>query len=89
MAARLSGLGPGEVIITRGSKGSLIYSAGRLYAIPAFTPQVPVDPTGCGDTYMAGYLFMRQIGSNPVETGEYASRLAAAKLERNGPLCSL
>jgi len=86
MAARLSGLGPREVIITRGNKGSLIYSAGRSHTIPAYAPQIPVDPTGCGDTYMAGYLFMRLITHSPAETGDYAARLATTKLERSGPL---
>ena len=88
MALRLSGFGPREVIITRGNKGSLIYSAGRFYTIPAYAPCRLVDPTGCGDTYMAGYLFMRQFASNPAETGDYAARLATAKLERSGPFDS-
>jgi len=86
MALRLSEYGPAEVIITRGNRGSLIYAGDRFYEIPAFPPRRLVDPTGCGDTYMAGYLFLRQTVSNPGKVGEFAARTATAKLEYSGPL---
>ena len=86
MALRLSEYGPAEVIITRGNRGSLIYAGDRFYEIPAFPPRRLVDPTGCGDTYMAGYLFLRQTVSDPGKVGEFAARTATAKLEHNGPL---
>ena len=86
MAFRLSEFGPEEIVITRGSKGSLIYSRGIFYDIPSFPPRRLVDPTGCGDTYMAGYLFLRQQSDNLQEVGEFAARTATAKLETSGPL---
>ncbi len=73
MALRLSEFGAREVIITRGSRGSLICSAGQFYEIPAFSPGTLVDPTGCGDTYMAGYLFRRQTVDDLREVGEFAA----------------
>lgn len=86
MALRLSEFGPAEVIITRHNLGSLIYAGNRFYEIPAFPPRRLVDPTGCGDTYMAGYLFLRQTVSDPGKVGEFAARTATAKLESSGPL---
>ena len=86
MALRLSEYGPTEVIVTRGARGSTIYSAGRFYQISAFSPRGLVDPTGCGDTYMAGYLFRRQTVDDLREVGKFAARTATAKLERSGPL---
>jgi len=86
MARALSEYGPPEVIITRGSQGSLICAAGQMHDVPAFPPRTLVDPTGCGDTYMAGYLFRRQTGNDLREAGEFAARTATAKLERSGPL---
>ena len=86
MARRLSEHGLAEVIITRGSRGSLIYSAGQFYDIPAFSPHTLVDPTGCGDTYVAGYLCRRQTTDDLHEVGDFAARTATAKLERSGPL---
>jgi len=85
-ALRLSKYGPQEIIITCGNKGSLIYSKGRFYSIPSFPPRRLVDPTGCGDTYMAGYLFLRQRSNNLREVGEFAARTASLKLENYGPL---
>lgn len=81
----LSKFGPKEVIITLGSSGSLISAGGRLYRIQAFTPERIADPTGCGDTYMAGYLFQRLQGRSPEEAGGFAARVATLKLAIQGP----
>ena len=86
MAARLSGYGPQEVIVTRGGKGSLIYCQSKPYWIPSFAPEELVDPTGCGDTYMAGYLYSATRTDNLRKTGEFAARTATLKLEHYGPL---
>ena len=87
-AVELSRYGPAEVIITRGSKPSLIYSKEQSYWVPAFPPNRLVDPTGCGDTYMAGYLFLRSKGTNPEEAGRFAAMMASLKLESHGPVRS-
>ena len=58
-AALLAAFGPTEVLITLGSRGSLVYTEHRLHKIPGWVPRKLVDPTGCGDTYMAGYLYER------------------------------
>lgn len=84
-ALRLSSYGVGEIIITVGSEGSLIYSKGKVYPIPSFRPKKIADPTGCGDTFMAGYLFKRQESSAVAEAGKFAAALASLKLERHGP----
>ena len=44
-----------------------------------------VDPTGCGDTYMAGYLFLRQKTDDLQKVGEFAARTASSKLASYGP----
>jgi hypothetical protein len=58
-ALRLASYGPVEVVITCGSKGSVILSAGKFFYIPALPAREIIDPTGCGDTYMAGSLYQR------------------------------
>lgn len=85
MATRLSGYGPEEVIITCGSSDSLIYSRGKFYSISSSIPKKLVDPTGCGDTYMAGYLFLRQKTDDLRKVGEFAARTASLKLANYGP----
>src|SRR5580658_4171473 len=57
-AIMLADWGVKEIVITLGSRGSVIYNGNRFYDIPAYTPfSSVVDATGCGDTYMAGYLY--------------------------------
>lgn len=83
-AERLATYGIDEIVITLGSRGSLIYSKGKFHRIPSFHPKKIVDPTGCGDTYMAGYLFKR-LKSFPIfEAGNFAAAVASLKMERYG-----
>ena len=58
-ALKLAAWGVKEVLLTLGDKGSLIYVDNRFYEIPAYLVENVADATGCGDTYMAGYLYMR------------------------------
>jgi sugar/nucleoside kinase (ribokinase family) len=84
-AAVLASLSPREVIITLGSRGSLIHTHGRLHKIPAWIPRKTADPTGCGDTYMGGYLYERLKGTAPDMAGRFAAAVATLKLEGYGP----
>lgn len=84
-AKLLAEWGVKEVIITLGSKGSVIYIDGIFYDIPVFIPNHIADTTGCGDTYMAGYLSQRILGEKPQQAGEFASAMAALKIESHGP----
>lgn len=84
-AIELAGWGIKEVIITLGSKGSVIYKDGIFYDIPAYSPETYADATGCGDTYMAGYLYQRIKGAGTQKAGEFASAMAGLKIERSGP----
>lgn len=74
-----------EVLLTLGDKGSLIYSEGVFYKIPAFRVVKAVDATGCGDTYMAGYLYKRSLGASIEEAGRFAAAMCSLKLEEKGP----
>jgi sugar/nucleoside kinase (ribokinase family) len=82
---RLAALGPSAAIVTLGSRGSLVFAEGRLHRIPAFSPRKLVDATGCGDTYLAGYVYRRLQGGGPEQCGRFAAALATLKLERYGP----
>jgi len=84
-AKLLADWGVKEVVITNGSQGSAIYSGGVFYDIPAFRPRDLVDATGCGDTYMAGYLYRRIKGDDIQQAGEFAAAMAGLKMEAAGP----
>ncbi|MFC5412880.1 PfkB family carbohydrate kinase [Larkinella bovis] len=84
-ARYLADLGVREVIITLGSKGSIVYTGNEFYSIPAFEPTAVVDATGCGDTYMAGYLWKKIKGASVQEAGEFGAAMATLKIESSGP----
>lgn len=84
-AIRLAQWGVKEVLITLGSLGSMIYAENKFYHIPAYPPHEVVDATGCGDTYMTGYLYMRNRGASYSEAGCFAAAMSTLKLEHSGP----
>ncbi len=81
----LANWGVREVVITLGSMGSIIFSENKFFLIPAFVPQKVVDATGCGDTYMAGYLYKRSLGASLQEAGEFGAAMATLNIENSGP----
>ena len=76
-----------EVLLTLGDKGSLIYAKGQFHEIPAYSALQIVDATGCGDTYMVGYLYMRNKGASYREAGCFAAAMCTIKLQTHGPFC--
>lgn len=84
-AILLASWGVKEVLITLGSLGSVIFSEGRFYSIPAYPPREVIDTTGCGDTYATGYLYMRNKGASFEEAGCFAAAMSTIKLESFGP----
>ncbi len=84
-AIRLAQWGVKEVLITLGSLGSMIYAENKFYHIPAYPPHEVVDATGCGDTYMTGYLYMRNRGASYSEAGCFAAAMSTLKLEHSSP----
>jgi len=84
-AMQLHYWGAKEIVITLGNLGSLIYFQQQFFSIPAYTPAAVVDATGCGDTYMAGYLYFRSKGHLPAAAGRFAAAMATLKIEKHGP----
>jgi len=80
----LAGWGVKEIVITNGSKGSAIWHKNKLYSIPAYAPPLVIDATGCGDTYMAGYLFSRIKGDDIDQAGNFAAGMAGLKCGGSG-----
>jgi adenosine kinase len=72
------------LVVTRGNKGSSIYTGGHRIDIPAVTPAAVNDPTGCGDAYRAGLLFGLLHELDWPSTGRIAALLGALKIEHHG-----
>jgi len=71
-------------IVTRGPKGSLIYTKDEVHDIPPAHERRVSDPTGCGDAYRAGLIFgiMRELDWPTI--GRLASLMGALKVEHPG-----
>lgn len=74
-----------EVLLTFGSMGSVIFDGTTYHQIPAYIPKEVVNATGAGDTYMAGYLYMRAKGADIEEAGRFAAAMTTLKIEGLGP----
>ena len=84
-ARSLLGLGAGAVVVTRGEKGSRLFLGGQEYEIRAFPPRLIADPTGAGDSYLAGFLKAVELFDSPARQGEFAAMTATLSLESEGP----
>jgi len=91
MVTKLTGLSKDDVqkqvkalIITRGAKGSDIYSEGESIHIPAAKASSTADPTGCGDAHRAGLLHGLTHQLDWETTGRIASLMGTIKIESYG-----
>jgi adenosine kinase len=72
------------LIVTRGAKGSTIFSGSEQFSIPAVTATEVNDPTGCGDAYRAGLLYGLLNDMKWEDTGRLAAVLGAIKIASLG-----
>lgn len=86
-AETLASWGVKEVLLTQGSFGSTLLADGQFYDIPAYEPLNVVDATGCGDTFVMGYVYKRAQGASVDEAGHFAAAVSTLKLEASGPFC--
>ena len=54
-AQKIHKMGPKYVIIKKGEHGALLFSKGKVFAIPALPLEEVFDPTGAGDTFAGGF----------------------------------
>ena len=69
----VAALGVPEVLVTLGSRGSILFCGGTRHRIVA--NPVETDPTGAGDAFMACYLAARARGGTPLASARRATRL--------------
>lgn len=78
-ATSLRTLGVPEVVLTLGSRGSLVVTPEGEGFVPASTVET-ADPTGAGDAFAGAYLWFRTEGRAPVEAAAGASGFVTALL---------
>ncbi|MEM4971831.1 MAG: PfkB family carbohydrate kinase, partial [Sulfolobales archaeon] len=77
-------LGPQIVVVKLGKDGSYIKTKDFSEYIPAFQITNPVDTTGAGDAYAAGFITSLLRGYTIRKATIYASAAAALKIMRLG-----
>lgn len=75
--------GLGTVVVKLGSRGCLIAGTGTRHHAPAFTVDT-VDTNGCGDAFVAGYLFAHLRGAAVEHCAALANAIGALKATRRG-----
>ena len=78
----LRALGVAEVVVTLGSRGSLVLADGKLERVAAQPAGEEIDPTGAGDAFAAAYLVSRSSGHPPLAAARRATVLVAGLLGR-------
>ena len=78
----LRALGVPEIVVTRGSRGSLVWWRGRLDAVGAQPVAGAADPTGAGDAFAVAYLAARAVGYEPRGAARRASSVVSMLLSR-------
>ncbi|MFQ6012712.1 MAG: carbohydrate kinase family protein [Thermoplasmata archaeon] len=77
------------LVETRGAEGSVIYTADRVWRIPAIPPGAKVDVTGAGDAYRAGFYAGLQRGLDLPQCGLLGASVASFSVETEGPQTGL
>jgi 2-dehydro-3-deoxygluconokinase len=85
-AERIAAYGAGEVVVKNGAEPCLVVADGRPERVPAVRVDEPVDTTGAGDGFNAGYLAARIAGRTPAEAAAHGHLVAARVVQVHGAL---
>jgi sugar/nucleoside kinase (ribokinase family) len=80
----LSELGPRQIVVTDGKKGSYCFDGENYYQLEAFPSKI-VETTGAGDAYSTGTLAGLFYGHDLKEAIRWGSANGAAVVEEIGP----
>jgi len=83
-ARRLHDLGAPLAVVTLAERGSVIFDGRRTLQVPPH-PADAIDPTGAGDTYLAGFLHEYLSSGDPFRAGLFGSAVASVMVEHVGP----
>jgi 2-dehydro-3-deoxygluconokinase len=86
IADRMHALGVNEVLVKHGAEGCFISQDGLRVHVPVRQQVFPIDTTGAGDSFNAGYLSGRLAGIAPVDAADIGGRLAATVICHHGAI---
>jgi sugar/nucleoside kinase (ribokinase family) len=83
----LQACGAQNVAVTHGMHGSWLFFGEKRYDIQSFQPMPAEDPTGAGDSYMAGFIAAQdqpELDNDPLKHGAFAAMTATMSIENKG-----
>ncbi|MEP7219492.1 MAG: PfkB family carbohydrate kinase, partial [Bacteroidota bacterium] len=83
--ARFTAMGVSTIAVKRGEKGCAYYRDGMIHAIPP-EPVTPIDTTGAGDAFNAGFLGAMLRGGDIAECCRMGQRVARHVLGVRGAI---
>jgi len=75
-----------EVVVKQGAEGCLVAQGDERLEVPAERGIMPVDTTGAGDSFNAGFLAGRLGGLSAEQSARLAHRLAATVIQHRGAI---
>jgi len=87
--ARWRGWGCPEVIIKHGGQGCWLFGDQLDEHVAPQHVLAPVDTTGAGDSFCAGYIGARLIGQTPVQSAQLGHQIAAQVVMHAGAVINL
>ena len=79
----LQSKGTKDVIVTMGSKGSMVYHEGKATFVPSRKVNA-VDTTAAGDTYCGGLCVALSEGKDIIEAAQFATASSALTVQKRG-----
>ncbi|MCU1478301.1 MAG: hypothetical protein JWQ64_2994 [Subtercola sp.] len=83
--AELRAAGSRELIVKAGGSGSFVLDGDSVWHVPAFS-DLPIDPTGAGDTFCGGFLVGMASTGDLVEAAALGSAAASFAVATENPL---
>ena len=83
LGRQILGWGADIFVATRGSRGALVLTKSDRWEIPPYQGNA-IDPTGGGDTFMAGYLVAYLRTGDPEFAGRFGAATALCAIEKTG-----
>ncbi|MEE9151287.1 MAG: carbohydrate kinase family protein [Thermoplasmata archaeon] len=88
MARKFHDEGPKVVVITLGEKGSLVYDGRDMHHRNARDVEV-IDPTGCGDSYIGGFLGEYLVSKDIQKAAGIGTYMASLTAQKKGSWAAL
>jgi sugar/nucleoside kinase (ribokinase family) len=76
--------GPRMILLTKGAKGTDIYTADGVQSVPALSVDGVIDTTGAGDCFTAGFLYRYSQTGDAVDAVRFGSAVSSFVIQRTG-----